>query len=233
MWEEACGNVKGIIKASYERRFTLFGRVEFLKSFVLSKVIHLAQVIPCNDRITDHFLSLFTNFIWARRIERPSREAAHRQTRQGGLGVPHPTLFFRSLYIRTLLKSFIGPEGSEKTLLHYWLGFPLRHVFRDYDRNKPAAIIDRPASMNFAIQHVSDLLKNKIATPDFIPSHKLIYQRWAAAIGGPGHVEKLKPDLDWVGIWKWVSSLKNEIRDNVFLFNHRLLLTRARLLRLR
>ena len=50
--------------ASDKRRFTIYGRVFYIKTFVLSQAIHLTHVFPCCETVADDLLLAFTYFIW-------------------------------------------------------------------------------------------------------------------------------------------------------------------------
>jgi hypothetical protein len=56
--------------------------------------------------------------------------------------------------------------------------------------------------------------------------HRNIYATWISKVTGPGKTEL---HLDWKSIWRNTAALKNtKIKETMFLFNQRLLPTRAR-----
>jgi hypothetical protein len=57
--------------------------------------------------------------------------------------------------------------------------------------------------------------------------HSNIYATWISKVTGPGKTKL--PHLDWKSIWRNPAALKNtKIKETMFLFNQRLLPTRAR-----
>jgi len=233
-WE--CVNMikrlRATLSGSYKRQFTLYGRVFYIKTSVLSQAVHLAHVLPCCEAVADDLLSAFTNFIWKGHVEKPNRQTTYRPLNQGGLGVPNPFLFFQSLFVTTLCTKFIGPEGAEKSMLRFWLSFPLRTSFPVFSRNEPTAYIHFPCYTANIVPVVKTLVSLGLFTLEKAPKHKTTYGALVNPLLGPGRAEIANPGLDWAGIWSWVASLKGHERETVHLFNLNLLPTRARLKRL-
>jgi hypothetical protein len=79
------------------------------------------------------------------------------------------------------------------------------------------------------VHRIKQLLEEGIISPNSRMVHRNIYATWISKATGPGKPELLYPHLDWKSIWRNTAALKNtKINETVFLFNQRLLPTRAR-----
>ena len=105
-WAKMCHKMLGILMDNGDRKFTLLGRVLFFKQHVLALAVHLAQVIPCPISTAEKIRAQMTSFVWKGHIK-PNRNASFREKRKGGLGVPNPLLFFRSLFAHNVFKALV------------------------------------------------------------------------------------------------------------------------------
>ena len=226
-WESTIQSIKGTLAKNASRNLTLYGRVQFVKTYILPLAIYKAQVLPCGKSRSERILNAITSFIWSSQLEWPNRGNTHRPILQGGLGIPNPFLFFQSLFVRNVFKAFIGPESPERSLLRFWLSWPLRREFHRINNSSIAA--ERPPTYIMDIVAVIKKLMNAgLFTTITMASHRKIYHHLAEKLYAPGHIEKLLPKINWPSIWKWVSSLRGKQRDIIWLFNNRLLPTRSR-----
>lgn len=229
-WIEMLNKIKRVCDSNKCRRFSLYGKVIFLKTFALSLSVHLAHVLPCPDEIADNVRKAISMFIWSRCREKPTLGSSRRPPIQGGLGIPHPQLFYKSLFITTLYKLFIGPEGPEKASLRYWLAFPLRHQIPGWHHGTPFAYEDFPFFTKNSVLTIQDFLRRGLLTQQSALSHR-VNQTMLNETFEPGRTEKKRPKYHWQCIWKWVSTIRGKNRDTIFLFYHNLLPTKARLKR--
>jgi len=111
------------------------------------------------------------------------------------------------------------------------MAFPLRKHIPDIytGNNTPVAAMERPFYLEEPVRHIKQLLEEKVILPQRRMAHRQIYALWISRITGPGKVELLYPHLDWNSIWRETAALRNiNIKETMFLFNHRLLPTRVR-----
>ena len=226
-WEKSLNKIKGMLVKNRNRNFTIFGRVQFIKTYVLPLVIHKAQVLPCPKMRADKMLNAMTSFVWAHQLEWPDRGNTHRPILQGGLGIPNPFQFFRSLFVRSIFKSFIGPESPERSALRFWLAWPLRKQF-DPITSSTISALRPPKYITDIVPVIQTLMTAGLFTTITMASHRRVYNHLIEPLYGPGHIEKTMPRLNWPKIWKWVKHLHGAQRDIIWLFNHRLLPTRSR-----
>ncbi|KAI9550902.1 hypothetical protein GHT06_004521 [Daphnia sinensis] len=164
------------------------------------------QVLQCSDQMADRILSAVMTFVWIGRIERPQRSVVYRPVNQGGLGMINTTLFYRSLFLCPIYKVLTGPDSPESSLLRFWLSFPLRNMLQLYNRNKPAAVIERPSYLLEPLRRIKDLLRAGILAQGKPMIHRKTYRHWIQEVSGTGKIEILRPDLDWPSIWAEIAA---------------------------
>ena len=91
------------------RYLTPFGKVTIVKSLGLSKISHIALVIPNpNKNMLKRLNTLFFQFIWDKRSEKVNREDSKLPIQKGGLGMPDILKFwsaFKFSWFRRLLST--------------------------------------------------------------------------------------------------------------------------------
>ena len=219
----------GILSANRHRNFTFHGRVLFIKQHVLSQSVHLAHVLPCSKTQANLIRQSYGKFLWSHRREHPPLNVLIRPRNQGGLGAIIPFQFFHSLFVRSLFKSFIHPEGPERAVATYWLAHPLSKYFPN---KQQAAAPDQKAAPGYvktSSATIITLLESGHLTTSAAASSKEIYQFLVSSIQQPGRTEIERPELDWPSIWKWVAKIKGRDGELVWDYCHNQLPTKARL----
>ena len=105
------------MRENCSRRFTLFQRVNFLKSKVLSRAVYVALVLPCPVTVSDKILNAYVTFIFLGKLEKPARSVLFRPCIKGGVSLPHPALFFKAIFLKYVYNTLIGPETCQSSLL--------------------------------------------------------------------------------------------------------------------
>jgi hypothetical protein len=232
-WQRQFNIIQKILITNTHRHFTFYGRVLFIKQHVLSQLIHVAHVLPCNKTQALHFQRKCNRFLWAQRREHPALNVLIRPRLQGGLGATLLFQFFLSLFTRQIFKSLIHPEVIERTASVYWLGPHLKTLLPQITQPR----FDPPHSSHpyftTSLSTITDLLKAGIFSSTSASTHRAIYSHLIANIGRPGRTEIAKPDLDWASIWRWVAKIKGKNAELVWDFNHNQLPTNLRLTSLR
>ena len=231
LWDTAYGHLIGQLRENASRQFTIYQKVNYLKAKVLSRTIYIAQILPCPAKLCPKILSAIVRFIWLGKIEKPQRCVVFRKIPEGGLSLTEPSLFYKALFLRPLFNALTEPESPESSLLRYWMAFSLRkHLPNIYKGNSiPVAVIERPFYLEEPVHQIKQLLEEGIISPNSRMVHRNIYATWISKVTGPGKTELLYPHLDWKSIWRNTAALKNtKIKETMFLFNQRLLPTRAR-----
>ena len=230
VWEKSLGHLLGTLRENNSRSFNIYQRVNFLKTKVLSRTVYIAQVLRCSDRVADQIMSAVMNFVWIGKLERPQKQVVYRAVDQGGLGMIHPGLFYRSLFLKPVYNVLTGPDSPESVLLRFWMAFPLRSALPEiYKGNhRPVAVIERPSYLLEPVRHLRQLIESSIVTPGKPMAHRTVYRHWIQEVSGPGKIELAKPHVAWDHVWSNTAALPTNIREAMFLFNQRLLLTKLR-----
>lgn len=233
VWASTVGHLHGILKNNISRRFTLFQRVNFIKSEAVSRTVYVGQVLKCPPETVSKIQSAISTFLWSGRLERPQPAISCRPASEGGLGMVNVGLFLQALFVRPILSSFTGPDSVHRDLLLYWLAYPTRDFLPFYlSVSSPLSFFVRP----IYLAHVPLLARQLAVAHLFGPTgprnHRLLYQFWLRELSIPGVVETSCPSYDWPSIWRCAATLPHDVRETFFLFNHRLLFTRVRAHRL-
>jgi hypothetical protein len=228
-WQRQFNIAQNILISNTHRHFTFYGRVLFIKQHVLSQLIHIAHVLPCNKTQALQLQQKCNRFLWAQRREHPPLNVLIRPRLQGGLGVTLLFQFFQSLFTRQIFKSLIHPEAIERTASVNWLGPHLKSLLPQIIQPRFESTHSSHPYFTTSLQIISDLLKAGIFSSSSASTHRATYNHLIANIGQPGRTELAKPDLDWASIWRWVAKIKGKNAELVWDFNHNQLPTNMRL----
>ena len=96
-FEEKINKIKKLLFTWSYRYLTPFGKITIVKTLGLSKISHVALVIPNpNKDMLKQLNTLFFQFIWDKKSEKVSREDAQLPVKLGGLGAPDIQKFWTS-----------------------------------------------------------------------------------------------------------------------------------------
>ena len=123
---------------------TLSQRAEVAKTFALSKLYYVAQVLSLNEKYWKQIETSLSNFIFKGRHEKLKLSELENTADQGGLGLPNIGVKSDCLLLRMLA---LLQENSFR-LLGYWLRSFLRET--GWGENFPAFAEIRPASYNLS-----------------------------------------------------------------------------------
>lgn len=101
-----------ILSKNNHRNLTFYGKILFIKQFVIYQAIHLATVLPCSKTQAGAIPRSFGKFVWTRRLENPPLNVLIPPHHLGGLSAILPFELFRSFFVRTLHKSLIHTEAQ-------------------------------------------------------------------------------------------------------------------------
>ena len=114
---------------------TLAQRVEVAKTFALSKLYYVAQVLPLPAKVTKKINSSLSKFIFRGRHERLQLNELENSCENGGLGLPNIVVKADALMLKQMCRMLNQPYEDSFRLLGYWLGGFLRET--GYDDNFP------------------------------------------------------------------------------------------------
>ena len=92
---------------------SLFGKVNFIKTYALSKIIFPASMLSVPQEVVKKLNSMFYNFIWGKR-DRVTRAVVCNSMSKGGLGMIDLNIFFTTLKV-SWVKRYINCPGKWKS----------------------------------------------------------------------------------------------------------------------
>ena len=92
--------IEKLLKHWTYRYLTPFGKITIIKSLALSKLSHIALVIPSpNPGMINRINTILYNFLWNNKSEKVNREESQLPAKMGGLGMPNISKFWSSFKI--------------------------------------------------------------------------------------------------------------------------------------
>ena len=150
-FDEKISKIEKLLSSWSYRHLTPFGKVTIVKSLGLSKISHIALVIPNpNKDMLKRLNTLFFQFIWNKKSEKVNREDAKLPVKLGGLGMPD-ILKFWSAFKFSWLRRLISTDSFWPQILQTQISEVLGH---DIDI---VEILQLGASK---LNQISKLLKN-------------------------------------------------------------------------
>lgn len=105
--DEKLADVKHLFNVWAKRQITPLGRIAILKSLILSKLIHLWMLLPNPpDSFFKNLQRCCYKFVWNSKTDKINRNTAHKNIKNGGLGLPELKTFAKSLKLTCLRKTF-------------------------------------------------------------------------------------------------------------------------------
>ena len=105
------------------------------KTFALSKLYYVAQVLPLPAKVTKKINSSLSRFIFRGRHERLQLDELENNCENGGLGLPNIAVKADALMLKQMCRMLNQPDEGSFRLLGYWMGGFLRET--GYDDNFP------------------------------------------------------------------------------------------------
>lgn len=100
-------NIKQIINLWKLRNLTIYGKVQLIKTYLISQVIYLLSVLPApNLEFVKQLEQILFKFLWNDKTERIKRTTLYRTLAKGGIAMPHLPSFNYALklaWLRRLL----------------------------------------------------------------------------------------------------------------------------------
>lgn len=230
-WEKIVNKIQFIILQGKRRKFSLFEKVDFIKSFVLSKAIYTAKIILCPVSISNIIQKMCEKFLWIGYIKRPSKDVLYSKKEAGGLNVPNVKCFFDSLLTKNIYKTWRGEVCPEKRLADFWLSHKLRNwITLEKGRNIPREIMMFPPHFIIACNNITNIFeKNPLSAFIKEINHRTLYIDLINITDNHGKIQKRFPLLPWKKMWFRCNKLPLKYRDSMFLLLQDLYLPKATL----
>lgn len=95
-WYKKLERVEEVLRNWKKRKLTLFGKVEVIKTYALSKLVFPASVLPTPEEVIKRVKILIYYFLWGER-DKVKRKTISNSRINGGLGMIDVDVFFTSL----------------------------------------------------------------------------------------------------------------------------------------
>ena len=130
-WDRVLKGFQRTLFAWQSRQLETLGqRVEVTKTFALSKLYYVAQVLPLPDKYRRQIDSSLSKFIFRGRHERLQLDELQNSYENGGLGLPNISVKADSLLVKQMCRMMNLTDEKSFRLLGYWLGGFLRETGR-------------------------------------------------------------------------------------------------------
>ena len=140
-------------------------KVEVVKTFALSKLYYVAQVLPLPSKFRARIESSVSKFIFRGRHERLMLSELENDCEQGGLGLPNISIKADSLLLKQTLRMLSLPNEDSFRHLGYWLGAFLTDNFPELLDLGPVSQVMSP---RFPLhQYMLDTLEYGMASQEF------------------------------------------------------------------
>ena len=230
-WPAVVNTVKGVLCANTARMLGLTQRADFVRMFALSKLWHVAQVLPIPAPKAENIIKAVHMFLFKGQLFKVKGNLCCQPQSVGGLGIPDPLLKSNALFTgrwQSLL--FVDPDSFSAE----WLQLLLR---RFGTGNPPNIGAVWPAASHFTRLAT---VRAYCAAPRLAAKPKAaireLYRVQVEAAAREVHrVEAAHPAASWPQVWANLCSpvLPVEVRDGWFIAAHDLVATNLRLHELR
>ncbi|KAJ1519149.1 hypothetical protein ONE63_011243 [Megalurothrips usitatus] len=227
-WASVLAGVRGVLRDNAARALGLSRRAAYVSTFALSKMWHVAQVLPVPKSVAADVTKAVRMFLWRGQLLTTSMAVACTPRCQGGLGVPAIEAKALALFTGRWQSVLVhDPDCFAGEWLHVLLGtFPLgQHQRRVW-----------PAAWHFKAFHATRT--SAAAAPPDVPARAAIHAIYselvnAAPLTVPRVVAKA-PGVQWRRVWENVRrrEVPVNVQDSWWKAVHDLPATRHRLQRI-
>jgi hypothetical protein len=119
-WTAVATAVRVQARLEYARHLCLAHRVKYVTTFLLSKILYLAQVLPPPARYVQQITTACTWFIWRGAIFRVPTTTLQRPTAEGGWALPDVAAKCRALLLVRIKTLAADKSSVTAALLHMW-----------------------------------------------------------------------------------------------------------------
>ena len=130
-WKNKIKKIEKLLFQWSKRKLSLFGKVEVIKTHIISKFVFIASVMDVPSEISAELKSLVHYFIWGKR-DRVKRKNIIRQKCKGGLNMLDIDNFFLSLKAAWATRLMYG-EGKWSDVFKWYIGrtfMPFDYVWK-------------------------------------------------------------------------------------------------------
>ena len=216
---------------------TLQQRVDVSKTFALSKLWYVAQVLPLPTDVLRNIESALSSFIFKGRHERLKLEEIENSVEEGGLGLTCVATKAECLLLRQSLRILTRTEENCFHHIGYWLGHFLEEPFPALKDQGPVLTVSQQRTFPLH-QAMLIPLQEGLMRQEYDPkklseaSTKKIYEGRAAYVIPPPKVQEKCPEIDFPALVfprLCYKMLESEPQDVLFSLVHNIVYNREKM----
>jgi len=119
-WSTVANAVRAQARQAYARHLCLAHRVQYVQTYLLSKIWYLAQVLPPPTRHIQQFTTTCTWFIWRGATFRVPTTTLQRPKDQGGWALPDVAMKCRAILLGRMRTLAAQKTSATVALLRTW-----------------------------------------------------------------------------------------------------------------
>ena len=120
-YEKIITSIRGLIKDTILRDFTLQQRIWYVHSYVLSKVWYVAQILPAKIKHIDTIKRIVASIIWKGELFRIPFNIMCKQKNEGGYELISIKEKCNALYCKEILRSITDDNTFSTHWIKYWI----------------------------------------------------------------------------------------------------------------
>ena len=195
------------------RKLTLYQRVTYANSCMLSKIWYLSHIYPITPNFAKEINKIIFLYVWNGKYEPVRRTTVFRPKRVGGLGILNCLIKSKVIMLNSFLRCKINDE-YHNSLMYFYCYIMMHNIL----------------AMNYSIHNASisvtpyydmiySLIKDIFHTPGFpILSNKKLYRSMLPSESSYGETQY--PTFNWKQIWSNFSGITFNPFDKEIIFKH-------------
>ena len=212
-WNVIINKMKQHSNILLNRRLSLYQRVAYANSCLVSKIWYTAHIYPLTETYAKEINKIIFQYIWGGRYEPIRRSTVYRSKKEGGLGIINCMCKSKTIMINTFLKSYTHEE-YKNSLMYYYCYIRLNNILpSDYSIHNAS-----PVTTPY-YETVINAIPNILHLPifPFIANEKL-YQNMLTK--EQSLAETQYPTWNWEKIWDNYLSLYINTYDKEIVYKH-------------
>ena len=177
-WIDIIPKIKGIVQDHENRRLTIFGKIQIIKTLIIPLLIHIARLIIPSEKITKEINQILFKFLWNNySIEQLSRKKLIAEYKDGGITMVDLQSKIDTCFVEKI--KYLHNIEKANAIWKQWALYNLFYKIKTinpklFDNNKPHSLMGN-STWNRTFQIFMKLKKFEIDWENV--EHKNIYLR--------------------------------------------------------
>ena len=212
-WSTCINSIRLHINMLSNRRLTLFQRVTYANSCILSKIWYITHIYPLTKNAAKVIDQTLLNYIWKGRYRPIRRSTVIRPRGEGGLGIIDCFIKSRVILLKSFLRCHISEEYSNPLMLYYI--YTRLHNILPMEYSVHNASVSTTPYYEIIYGLIKDIL-HRSGCP--LISNKKLYRFMLPY--ETSHAETYYPTFNWKRIWSSFSNTIFNSNDKEIIFKH-------------